>query len=99
MYNLSKVIIMQIIPFSEARAHLAETLHQLETDQHPLLISRRGKAAAVLISPAQYQQLIGADQGFAARLAQWRTDYASDLPEVDPFTQLRDSTQGRDFSW
>ncbi|MEQ1669021.1 MAG: type II toxin-antitoxin system Phd/YefM family antitoxin [Sulfuriferula sp.] len=90
---------MQTIPFSEARAHLAETLHQLETDQHPLLISRRGKAAAVLISPTQYQQLIGADHGFAARLAQWRINYAAVLPEADPFTQLRDATHGRDFSW
>lgn len=90
---------MQTIPFSEARAHLADTLHQLEIQQSPLLISRRGKAAAVLISPAQYNQLIGAESGFIARLTQWRKNYSDDLPEADPFTELRDAVEGRDFSW
>ncbi|NOT18415.1 MAG: type II toxin-antitoxin system Phd/YefM family antitoxin [Sulfuriferula sp.] len=90
---------MQTIPFSEARAHFAETIQQLETEQQPLTISRRGKAAAVLISPAKYAQLIGTEQNFAARLAQWRINYATELLEADPFTQLRDTTDGRDFSW
>ena len=83
----------------EARAHLADTLRELETKQMPLLISRRGKAAGVLMSPTQYQQLVGTPKGFASRLAQWRTDYAQPAVEHDPFVSVRESTDGRDFSW
>ena len=90
---------MQTIPFSEARAHLADTLRELETTQTPLLISRRGKAAGVLISPAQYQQLLGTPKGFTNRLAQWRKNYAQAAAEIDPYAQVRDSTTGRDFTW
>lgn len=98
MYIVITVNIMQTIPFSEARAHLADTLRELETTQTPLLISRRGKAAGVLISPTQYQQLLGTPKGFAARLVQWRKDYAQ-VAEIDPYAQVRDSTTGRDFTW
>ena len=90
---------MQTIPFSEARAHLADTLRELETKQMPLLISRRGKAAGVLMSPTQYQQLVGTPKGLASRLAQWRTDYVQPAVEHDPFVSVRESTDGRDFSW
>jgi prevent-host-death family protein len=99
MYIIRGAATMQTIPFSEARAHLADTLRTLETTQTPLLISRRGKAAGILMSPAQYQQLVGAPKGFASRLAQWRTDYAQVMAEPDPFVTLREPTEGRDFSW
>lgn len=90
---------MQTIPFSEVRAHLADALRELEIKQTPVVISRRGKAAGVLISPAQYQQLVGSPQGFASRLAQWRMDYAPAVTDADPFTQLREPSAGREFSW
>ena len=91
---------MQSIPFSAARAHLAETLHQIEEANTPLMISRRGQGAGVLMSVAQYRQLVAPSQSFSARLANWRAtqiDGTDDAP--DEFESLRDRSSGRDFSW
>jgi prevent-host-death family protein len=90
---------MQTMPFSSARAHFAEVLLGVENAQEPVLISRRGKAAGVIMSLAQYQALAGAPQSFAHRLAQWRVDYANEINDVDPFSQIREQSEGRAFSW
>ncbi|MFC4523585.1 type II toxin-antitoxin system Phd/YefM family antitoxin [Cupriavidus pinatubonensis] len=90
---------MQAIPFSEARAHLAEALRGVEVAQEPLVISRRGQAAGVLMSWSQYRQLVGASSGFAARLAEWRQDFVGTEDEADPFEGVRQPDTGRPFSW
>ncbi|WP_354681805.1 type II toxin-antitoxin system Phd/YefM family antitoxin [Cupriavidus necator] len=90
---------MQTIPFSEARAHLADALRGVEVSQEPLMISRRGQAAGVLMSWSQYRQLVGSSSGFSARLAEWRKSYAAEEDEGDPFEQLRQPDGGREFSW
>lgn len=90
---------MQSMPFSEVRANLAETLLRVETSQEPLLISRRGEAAGVLLSPVQYQQLAGAPADFASRLSQWRAQYQPTIDVADPFAYVRAKDNGRDFSW
>ncbi len=89
---------MQSIPFSEARAHLAETLRLVENSNDPLLISRRGQDVGVLMSLEQYQQLAQSPSSFSARLKQWRTTYAQ-INHDDPFSDVRDSSSGREFSW
>ena len=88
---------MQTIAFSTARANLAELLHGVETAQEALQISRRGQAAAVLMSLTQYRQLSGANANFTSRLAQWRSTHAQDLDDTELF--VRDTSSGRDFSW
>lgn len=91
---------MQTIPFSEARAHLAEALRGVEVAQEPLMISRRGQAAGVLMSWSYYRQLIGSSSGFSARLAEWRKECGGgEDDEGNPFEQLRQSDGGREFSW
>jgi prevent-host-death family protein len=90
---------MQAIPFSEARAHLAETLQHIESGGSPVFISRRGKAAAVLMSVATYQQISGVEQGFSERLAAWRQIHIKELAVEDEFSSLRQTEAGRDFSW
>jgi prevent-host-death family protein len=94
---------MQTIPFSEARAHLAEALRKMELAQEPVLISRRGQAAGVLMPVAQYRRLsgssLGAAPGFSARLAQWRSAHAEELAAEGAFQAERDPTPGREFSW
>lgn len=101
---------MQSIPFSEVRAHLADTLREVETAQEPLLISRRGETAGVLMSWSQYRQLSAARRGFGARLQQWRAeclplslpsdaDADAAAPDADPFTNLRDPSPGRTLDW
>jgi prevent-host-death family protein len=79
---------MQTISCAEVGVRLAEILNQLEQEQQPLLISQCGQVSAVLIPVTQYEQLTGADSGFAARLAQWRSNYAEVLYEcIDYFQQ------------
>lgn len=90
MCVLSEITIMQTISCAEASAHLEEILNQLAVGQQPLLIQQRGQASAVLIPVTKYEQLRGADLGFAARLAQWRSNYAEVLSEADPFTRCSD---------
>ena len=92
------VTAMQSIPFSEARAHLAETLRFVENSNNPLVISRRGQDVGVLMSLEQYQQLARSPSSFSARLNQWRTTYAQ-TNHNDPFDDVRDSSSGREFSW
>lgn len=95
---------MQTLPFSEARAQLAHALRSVEVgDEDAVLISRRGQAAGVLISVAQYQQFAGKNNGFMARLQQWRNGNLAQSPqqtdEADPFDNLRQNASTRDFAW
>jgi prevent-host-death family protein len=99
---------MQTWPFSAVRAQLSDALRSVEAGDAPMLISRRGQAAGVLMSVAQYRQLSGAGDGFAGRLAAWRNQYLCEVDapaegdsptEVDPFANLRQPDAGRDFAW
>jgi prevent-host-death family protein len=93
---------MQTLPFSEARAQLADALRRVESGHEPLLISRRGQGAGVLMSLDQYQGLSDKASGFAERLERWR---AADLQTADsastddPFQGTRQKDSGRDFAW
>ena len=88
---------MQTIAFNELRAHLAATLRDVETRQEPVVISRRGKATAVLMSYAQYEQLGKRPFSLAAALEAWRAGHgpADDAPDDDPFADVRDTSPGR----
>jgi prevent-host-death family protein len=86
MCALSEITIMQTVSCVEASARFAEILNQLEVGQQPLFISQCGRASAVLIPIAKYEQLKCSDQGFAARLAQWRSNYAEVLFDAEPFS-------------
>ncbi len=88
---------MDSIPYSEVRAHLAETLKKLEVREEPVYISRRGQPAGVLMSVAQYQKLQAGKGGFGEALLAWRERYATELAAeeasgewVDPFADVRD---------
>ena len=93
---------MQTLPFSEARAQFADALRRVESGHEPLLISRRGQGAGVLMSFEQYQGLNDKAAGFAQRLERWRSTYlplAIDADEDDPFSNLRQEDAARDFAW
>ena len=63
------------IPFTDLRAHLAETLRALEQAAEPVFISRRGEPAAVLMSLAQYRRLTDQASGPLARRVAMREAY------------------------
>lgn len=96
---------MHSLPFSEARAHLADTLREVEATDTPVLISRRGQTAGVLMSWAQYRRLQTGTTGFSARLTQWRAECLAPEAgtrredEPDPFADLRDPSPGRVVDW
>ena len=74
---------MQTIPLNELRAHLAQTLHKVEASQEPIVISRRGKAAAVLMSYAQYEQFGKPPFDLAAAIDEWRATHGPDSSDLD----------------
>ena len=99
---------MDNIPFSDLRAHLAETLSSLDARTEPLFIARRGRPTAVLMSVPQYEALVNKrpDDGPAARLAAWRAEHIPLLAKleaegdnIDPFANLRDKSPDRPVTW
>ncbi|PJC17885.1 MAG: hypothetical protein CO065_09360 [Comamonadaceae bacterium CG_4_9_14_0_8_um_filter_57_21] len=105
MYNSVvhlKEAMMQTLPFSQARAQLANALRSVEAGNAPFSISRRGQVAGVLMSFEQYQRMSGAANGFAEKLKHWRCEQLPALdgtPEDDPFAQVRQTDDERNFSW
>ncbi|MBE2237395.1 MAG: type II toxin-antitoxin system Phd/YefM family antitoxin [Caldilineaceae bacterium] len=47
---------MQTIPISDLRFHQAEVLDQLQ--QRPVVLTRQGRAAAVLVSPDEWNSVV-----------------------------------------
>lgn len=94
---------MDSVPYSEVRAHLAETLKQLELREEPIYISRRGEPAAVLMSVAQFERLQNRSDGPAARMLAWRARHAQELEawkhEPDPWADVRDRRPSRPVTW
>jgi len=97
---------MLSVPFTEVRAHLADTLREVESGQEPVLISRRGQTAGVLMSWAQYRRLTEGASDFEAALERWRAECLpeprselEETPEADPFANLRDPDPGRTYDW
>lgn len=92
---------MQSIPFTEVRARLAETLRDAEAGASPVVISRHGQPAGVLMSWSRYRELVlpGAN-GFVDSLNRWRADCLLPGNDADdPFAGLRDGDAGRPVDW
>ncbi|MEW6300736.1 MAG: type II toxin-antitoxin system Phd/YefM family antitoxin, partial [Thermodesulfobacteriota bacterium] len=43
-------------PVTDFRRHAAEILNQVKTTKRPVIITQKGKSAAVLLDAAQYEQ-------------------------------------------
>ncbi len=48
---------VRIVPFTEARARLTELLDDVETRHEHVVITRNGRPAAVILSPAELEAL------------------------------------------
>lgn len=46
-----------LVPVNEFRANMASWMHQLEESGRPLVLTQRGRAAAVLVDPAMLDEL------------------------------------------
>ncbi len=47
----------KIVPFTEARAHLTDLLDEVEARHEHIVITRKGRPAAVIVSPAEWEAL------------------------------------------
>ena len=47
----------RIVPFTEARAHLTELLDEVQSRHEHVVITRKGRPAAVVVSPEEWEAL------------------------------------------
>ncbi len=50
-------IVARIVPFTEARAHLTELLDEVEARHEHVVITRKGRPAAVVVSPEEWDAI------------------------------------------
>lgn len=50
-------IARDLVPVNEFRANMASWLHQLEESGRPVVLTQRGRAAAVLVEPAVLDEI------------------------------------------
>jgi prevent-host-death family protein len=55
-----------IIPLGELKAHLSERIRDLRTRGRPYVVTQNGKAAAVLLSPEEFDRLTRGERFTAA---------------------------------
>jgi prevent-host-death family protein len=46
-----------IVPIAELKAHLSERIRELRACRRPLVVTQNGKAAAVMLSPEEFDRL------------------------------------------
>ncbi len=80
-------------PISEAKNHLPAIIHAVE-DGEAVKLTRHGKPVAVLLSTAQYQDLIQPHIDLWEAVTSFRKS-SSDLLENDDFSDMRDISKGR----
>jgi len=92
---------MNTISIAEAKSHFSKLIHR--TAQGEVLhLSRHGKTVAVLLSEAEYQNLLHQKKEPWKAIAQWREE--TNLDELDSWddTEMkcwRQEEAGRSFSW
>ena len=55
--NLYSYKVVRIVPFTEARARLTELLDDVEARHEHVVITRKGRPAAVVVSPADWDAI------------------------------------------
>lgn len=82
---------------AQVRDHLSEVVHQAEAGGE-IVLTRRGKPVAILLSQRRYAQLRGESSEFWNVYQQFRVqvDLESLGIEENIFTDVRDKVPGRD---
>lgn len=76
---------MSTIPISEAREKLPDVVQQAQVEA--VILQRYGRAAAVVVSPERYEQLIEAEED-AADVAAFDAAMAEEGPNI-PWEQVK----------
>lgn len=68
----SRIIATSILPLSRFKARASEVLNIMNSDGRPVVITQNGEAAAVLLTPEEYDRLVyrasfieAVEQGYA----------------------------------
>jgi prevent-host-death family protein len=86
------------VSIAQARNDLPALVH--EAERHPIVIERRGKRVAVLLSAKTYDALTGAHGDLWSAVEAFRKSH--DLATLDldgVFDGVREPSVGRDFRW
>ena len=86
------------VSIAQAKNELPALVH--EAEDHPIVIERRGKRVAVLLSAAAYDRLAGVGGSLWSAIRRFRS--AHDVESLDlggVFERVRDRSRGRDFEW
>lgn len=76
-----------IVPIAELKAHLSEKIRGLRARHRPLVVTQNGKAAAVLLSPEDFDRLTSQARFVAA--------VQDGLSDVDEARVISDEVLGR----
>lgn len=84
---------------AEAREKLAYVIQEAEQGA-TVELTRRGKPVAVLLSLDEYDRLSRKRRSFWESYQEFRRKYSDlEVETKDAFSDIRDSSPGRDFSW
>ncbi len=92
---------MKTSTIAEAKNNLSHLIHQLEIEE-PIHLTRYGKPVAVMMSEAQYKQLISPVKSLNSAILNWRSqlDEALDIGLSDKdLKTIRKESAAREFSW
>ena len=81
-------------PIVEAKDQLPKLVREAEAG-HPVMVTRHGKPAAVLMSAARYEQLTASQRDFVSAVQEFKAQYRIDEDLSDAFVDVRDSSAGR----
>lgn len=92
-------------PIVEAKDQLPRLIREAEAG-NPVMVTRHGKPAAVLLSAVRYKQLTAHQKDFLGAVQEFKAQYrvAEDLGDVfgdvfgDAFGDVRDASTGRDVN-
>lgn len=76
-----------IVPIGELKAHLSERIRALRDRRRPLVVTQNGKAAAVMLSPEEFDRLTARARFVAA--------VQDGLSDLDAGRIVRDEDLGR----
>jgi prevent-host-death family protein len=84
-----------IVPIGELKAHLSERIRELKERRRPLVVTQNGKAAAVLLSPEEFDRLTS-QASFVAAVSEGLSDLeAGRVVSDEELTRRVDARYGK----
>ena len=93
MANMAIRIVVNEYPIVEAKDQ-PKLVREAEAG-HPVMVTRHGKPAAVLMSAARYEQLTASQRDSQSAVQEFKAQYRIDEDLSDAFADVRDSSAGR----